>query len=246
VATTRNTARPAVWIVPVIVLTVLTVVLVILAGSSRGDDAQTNAAATTAAADSADSAAQGPVDPDSNPLLAAARRDPNDPLTTGSVDAPVVLTTYTDYQCSHCVAWAHETLPELQPYVDSGVLRIEWRDTNFFGEASVITARAAYAAALQGKFWEYHDAVVADGPIGTSADVPALIALAGDLGLDVDQFTADMDSDDVAAAVDTNSSDAIAIGVTSIPSFVINGTPIVGAQPTEVFVQTIESAAEQG
>src|SRR5690606_12726645 len=70
-----------------------------------------------------------------------ARRDADDPTALGDPDAPVVLIAYSDYQCPFCAAWVADTQPELvERYVDSGDLRIVWREFPYKGEASRIMA----------------------------------------------------------------------------------------------------------
>ncbi len=175
-------------------------------------------------------------------------RDPDDPMAVGPVDAPVVMVVFTDYQCMYCAKWNYDTLPTMLEFVEAGDLRIEWRDTNFFGPASEEASRAAYAAALQGMFLEYNDALFADGkhPSESQLTPEALIALAGEVGLDVELFEADMTSIETEEAVVKNWAMAYEAGVPSTPTFVLGGMPIVGAQPTDVFVETFETALAQG
>jgi protein-disulfide isomerase len=45
----------------------------------------------------------------------------------------------------------------VEEYVESGTLRMEWRDFPYLGQGSLDAAVAARAAQEQGKFWEYHD-----------------------------------------------------------------------------------------
>jgi protein-disulfide isomerase len=189
-----------------------------------------------------DGPAAGATQPEAPTMPDVARRDPEDPLTAGPVDAPVVMTVYSDYQCPFCAVWSDRTLPELQSYVDAGQLRIEWRDANVFGPDSTRAAEGAYAAALQGRFWDFHHALVEGGekPGPDEISEEGLVDLAGRLGLDVDRFAADLASPEVAAAVQANADEAAAIGAFSTPSFIVGSTPIVGAQPTEVFVAAIE------
>ena len=165
-------------------------------------------------------------------------------MAVGPIDAPVGMVVFTDYQCMYCGKWNHDTLPALMEYVDAGELRIEWRDMNNFGMASEQASKAAYAAALQGKFLEYNDALFPDGGKRSESELSpeALIELAGELGLDVDQFTADMEAQSTEDYVLQVAAFAHSVGVTSTPTFTLGGTPIVGAQPTEVFVETFQKA----
>ena len=172
------------------------------------------------------------------------RRDENDPLTAGSPDAPVGLVVFSDYQCGYCARWSAETLPAMREYVERGQLWIEWRDLNIFGASSERAARASYAAGLQGAFWEFHDALFPGGKTRSEAELgdDALVALAVNLGLDANRFTADMNAETTTAAIAANAELGHRLGASSTPAFLLAGTPIVGAQPTEVFVAAVEAA----
>lgn len=172
------------------------------------------------------------------------RRDAADLVTAGPVDAPVGLVVYSDYQCPFCATWNEETLPELMPYTETGQLRIEWRDINMYGADSERAARAAYAAAIQDKYWEYHNALFPGGEhlSGTELSDDALISLAGELGLDTDQFLRDMESEQTYQEVQRNQAEGDAAGVSGTPTFILGGRPLVGMQPSGLFLETLESA----
>lgn len=169
-----------------------------------------------------------------------------DPLADGPVDAPVTLVVFSDYQCPYCAAWSQDTLPTMLDYVDSGDLRIEWREVNVFGRASEQAAKAAYAAALQDKHWQFHEKLFAGGKPRAPEDLSpeALTSAAADIGLSMDQFEADMNSSKTAEAVDENAAMGTELGAFSTPTFILDGQPYVGAQPTSVFVDAIEQNLE--
>lgn len=171
-------------------------------------------------------------------------RDPDDLLAEGPVDAPVAIVVFSDYQCPYCAKWSDETLPELREYVDRGDLRIEYRDVNIYGEGSERAARASLAAAMQDKHAEYHARLFEDGEIRSTGELSeeSLIALAEELGMDAEQFEADMNSEEVQATIAENAQQGIELGAMSTPSFLVGGTPTAGAQPTEVFTQMVDEA----
>jgi predicted DsbA family dithiol-disulfide isomerase len=80
-------------------------------------------------------------------------------------------------------------------------------------------------------------------PNSGNLDEDHLVSVAEDIGLDVDRFRDDLDSPEIEQAVQEDFAEGQAIGVTGTPAFVINGVPVIGAQPTEVFERTIEKAA---
>lgn len=170
------------------------------------------------------------------------RRDPDDPLAIGPADAPVVLVMFSDYQCPFCSSWTADTLPAMQEFVDDGDLRIEWRDVNIYGDDSRRAAKASLAAANQDQFLAYHDRLFPDGDTLDDFSIEALTDIAEDVGLDLDEFEADMDSEDMDEVLDENEQLGQELGAYSTPSFIINDTPVVGAQPTDIFVDTVEDA----
>lgn len=171
-----------------------------------------------------------------------------DPLAIGSTDAPVTMVVLSDYQCPYCAQWHENTLPNLQIYVETDDLRIEWRDTVVYGPASERAARAAFAAARQGAFREFQDALFDGGEARSEDELSdeALLAVAGALGLDTAQFTADFNSDAASASVADDATIATSLGVYATPAFIIDGQPILGAQPTSVFVDALEQAIAAG
>lgn len=237
-ATNRSRAP---WIVPVAVLALAAALIAVIVavnwgGTSSGEEGSPSDGG-------APTEVQGPGQLD---LSEVETRDEEDLLAAGPVDAPVVLVVFSDYQCPFCARWSEQTLPPMMEHVDAGQLRIEWRDVNVFGPASERAARASYAAALQGAFWEYHDELFVDGETRSEGDLSeeALIGLAGDLGLDTEQFASDFASDETAEVIAANQQFKFDLGATSTPVFILGGQPIVGAQPTEVFEDAFASALD--
>ncbi|MEU8958718.1 thioredoxin domain-containing protein [Streptomyces sp. NPDC048518] len=174
-----------------------------------------------------------------------ARRDAKDPLARGRADAPVVMVEYADFKCGFCGKFARDTEPGLvKKYVDDGTLRIEWRNFPIFGKDSERAARGAWAAGRQGRFWQFHEAAYAEGSKEKGFGDGRLKELAKEAGVkDVDRFVADAGSDAAGDAVREDQEEAYGLGAASTPSFLVNGRPISGAQPDQVFHQAIETAA---
>lgn len=176
-----------------------------------------------------------------------ARREDRDPRALGDVDAPVVMVEWADFQCPFCGRFARETQPELVArYVEEGVLRIEWRDFPYLGPESTDAALASRAAAEQGAFWEFHEAVYAEvfRPNTGELSRENLLRVAADLGLDRAAFEATMDDPATAQAVQQEFAEARELGITGTPAFLVDGRPVLGAQPLDRFVELVEAAAE--
>ena len=100
--------------------------------------------------------------------------------------------------------------------------------------------RAAAAAHLQGKFWEFHDRLFANQ---SSLNSASYMKYARELGLDVDRFARDVSelSADTAKAINTDKSEADALGITGTPAFFVNGRYLSGAKPFEEFAKVIDA-----
>lgn len=242
VDTTGRTARKIRgWLVPIGILLIagLLITLVVLElrpeqpGAARGPGGET-----------VDGITMVPSDAPAVDLTQFEGRHPDDVQAAGPVDAPVALVVLSDYQCKFCAKWTQNTLPTMLEYAEAGLLRLEWRDINMYGEHSKRASLAAHAAGLQGKYWEYHDALYPGGAQRSPAELSeeSLIATAAELGLDTEQFARDMDASSTHELIQQFAQLGPELGVTGTPSFILGGRPLVGAQPTEVFVDAIERA----
>lgn len=230
--------RPSMLFLALCAGAALALAAVLLVGLGRSGEAE-DAPSTAGTPDTADQESRAWGE-------SLARRDPDDGLALGDVDAPVVLIAYSDYQCPFCATWALETQPELvERYVESGDLRIEWREFPYMGDSSRLLATGARAAAEQDGFWEYHAAVFGnqDEIRKAGSGLEALTQdAAADAGLDTERFTEDLVREDLAAKVDLDFTEGQQLGVSGTPAFIVNGVPVMGAQPLSVFTAAIDSA----
>ncbi|MCM3658867.1 DsbA family protein [Agromyces mediolanus] len=206
---------------------------------STGSAAAGPAASSDAPAAGAPAGGQNPENP------AIAKRDPDDPFAIGSVDAPIVLVEWADFRCPFCAVFMNDTMPViLDEYVDAGLVRYEFRDVAFFGDESTDAAVAARAAGEQGRFPEYLTALYAAAPESGHPDMPRekLIGFAETAGVpDLARFEADLDRPELRKAVAQSTADAQALGVTSVPFFVVGSQAMAGAQPVDAFRQFLDA-----
>ena len=92
------------------------------------------------------------------------------------------------------------------------------RHRTTFGRASTIMSLGAECAGEQGAFWLFHDARIRNG----SSSVAGQISLAGDLGLNVSQFTACMEEERYQTFLAEDRAAAQAYGVLTQPAFIIS------------------------
>lgn len=242
---TQARGKRRTWIVPaaiIVVAAALIFLVIALQTPANSDATSPDRSAANTSEGSPSSPAASEQEQQAEIAAIAERRDPADALALGPEDAPIGLVVFSDYQCPFCAQWNEETLPAMKEYANAGDLRIEWRDTNIFGEASERASLAAYAAGEQGKFWEYHNALMPNGdklPENKLSEA-SLIQLADELGLDHKQFVADFSSQATLEAVRMNAQLGRDLGASSTPAFLISGIPVSGAQPTEIFVNVID------
>ena len=107
-----------------------------------------------------------------------------------------------------------------------------------FHDKAHLAAEAALAANEQGKFWAMHDKLFANQQ---ALDRPSLEKYAQEIGLNMNRFTAALDSGKFKDKVDSDAKEGAAVGATGTPTFFINGTRLVGAQPADKFKELIDA-----
>jgi protein-disulfide isomerase len=131
----------------------------------------------------------------------------------GPEQAPLVV-EYADFECHFC-AREHHRIGALEVRLVFRHFPVKSKHPRAWA-----TACAAEAAALQGAFWEMHDALFSDQG---RLDDPHLWDRAERLGLDVDRFDADRRSDAVRERVERDFKGGLRAGVMATPTFVVGG-----------------------
>lgn len=167
----------------------------------------------------------------------------------GSKDAPITMVEFGDYQCFYCNKFYHTTEPDIMKnYVDTGKVKLIFKDLTIIGQDSINAAYAAHCAQEKGKFWEYHDALYNNwaGENTGWASPKNLLVFAKQVGITDSDFNSCMSDARYTSMVKGSVSDAQTLGLTGTPDFFIIGpdnsvTKIVGAQPYEVFDEIFKS-----
>ncbi len=176
-----------------------------------------------------------------NEPAAPARRiavEAGDSPTLGPADAPVTIIEFSDYECPYCARWYQQVYKRLMKEYE-GKIRFVYRDfplDNIHPNAAP-AAIAAHCAGEQDSYFAFHDALFSY-QYGLGWD--AYLSYATELGLDVKAFQTCLDEKRYADKVEADMRYGYSLGVSSTPTFFVNGIAIVGAQPYEVFQQLIE------
>ena len=160
----------------------------------------------------------------------------------GAKDAPLTVVEFTDYQCPFCQRFHTTSFPELKKnYIDTGKVRFYSRDMPLDFHANAMrAAEAARCAADQGQFWKMRD-IMGSNP--DKLDLDHILGFAGDLKMDTKALRACVESEKYKNAVQTDVLEAMKIGATGTPTFVIgksttegvDGELMVGALPYMMF-----------
>jgi protein-disulfide isomerase len=111
-----------------------------------------------------------------------------------------------------------------------------------YRDYSHIAAEALLAAGDQGKYWEMHDLLLARSP---RLDRDSLIGYAGELGLDVQRFTADLDSMKHKDLIEKDKKLAESLDLYNTPTFFINGRKVIGNRPYAYLEKIIKEELER-
>ncbi len=172
--------------------------------------------------------------PNLEPPILAASTDDNPSL--GPAHAPITIVEFSDFQCPYCQQ-SVRIFKELR-HMYGEKIRLVYRD--YPGPNHPYAPQAAEAARCageQGKFWEYHDLLFGRQSPGKAWD---FVALAKELGLQLNVFDSCLNSERFREEITRDLQDGLKLGITSTPTFFINGRPLVGAQPLATFQALID------
>ncbi|HEY0317197.1 MAG TPA: thioredoxin domain-containing protein [Solirubrobacterales bacterium] len=155
----------------------------------------------------------------------------------GQRGAPLELVMFGDFQCPFCLgaqsvlrrvherlgdrllfAFRHLPIPERHPLAR-------------------LAAEASEAAAAQGRFWEYHDALYGAQP---KLSRETMLQLGRELGLDAERMAAEIDSGEHRPRVERDLDSAERSGANGTPSFYVNGVHFFGAYDARSLAEALE------
>ena len=170
----------------------------------------------------------------------------------GDPDAPITLVEFGDYQCHYCNVFFQSIEKDiLKNYVDTGKVKIIFKDYNIIGEDSVKASQGAHCANDQGLFWEYHDILYSHwtGENNGWASSENLAIFAQQIGLNVNKWSECMNKGSHSQIILKSNDDARTLELTGTPAFfIINSdgkvSKLFGAQPFEVFKKIFDEQLE--
>ncbi len=158
-------------------------------------------------------------------------------LTTGDPNAPIKVVEYADFQCVACQNAFITLEPDLvRNFINTGKVFLTYEPFSFLGPESFRAAEAAYCAADQNKFWEYHDTLFenwAGENKGAFSD-GNLIKFASQINFDENLFKECFNSGKYIQKVLDKANEASSLGINSTPTYLVNGQQVPAYQLLDV------------
>lgn len=161
-----------------------------------------------------------------------------DDWVVGNENAKLTIIEYSDFQCPYCALLAQDLKTLLEKYPAD--IRVIFRHFPLPSHPlALMAALASEAAGRQGKFWEMQDAIFTSQQFFSSFSEEEfkgwLVDQARQLGLDADQFAADMNDQVIIDKVKTAQQHGMDIGIPGTPFVLLNGTPYQGPRDVASF-----------
>jgi protein-disulfide isomerase len=163
--------------------------------------------------------------------------------TIGNPKGSATLVEFFDYNCHFCKG----ALPDVTKLLkEDPNLKLVLKDYPVLGPGSVEAAKVASAARNQlpgDKFWAFHSKLLAShGPVGKDQ----ALAVARDLGLDMNKLAKDMENPDVKTGMDEVMQLADALQINGTPTFVVGQDVVVGAVGYDQLRDKVDSVHKCG
>ncbi|WP_245975488.1 DsbA family protein [Amycolatopsis palatopharyngis] len=184
--------------------------------------------------DASDNASQGGASQGADPVAADVLRKPDSHTLLEAPDDKVTVVEFLDYQCPACAGYYMNITKKLEKDYAGQITFVTRNFPLEMHPLAVPAARAAEAAALQGKYSEMYHALYdnyqswARSAGGEASGDPEQAQarfdeFARQIGLDLDRFHRDMNSEEVTQRIERDKADGETAGVSGTPTIFING-----------------------
>lgn len=156
----------------------------------------------------------------------ALERDDTSPVL-GNPDGNITLSEFFDYNCPHC----RTMMPRVQRLIgEDPELRVVFREWPIFGAGSDFAARASLASLTTGRYWQMHAGLLGQRQ---RVELPVVMRVAREIGLDEAALREEMDSDRVERHISMTHLLAEHMGLSGTPTFICGDEAAFGAMSME-------------
>lgn len=156
----------------------------------------------------------------------------------GNPEGDITIVAFTDYNCASCKD-ANDVINSV--VTEDGNIRVVYRDMPVMGENSMYSAKAALAADMQGKYTEFHNALM---NLEGEANINSVLRVALDTGVDLNAMAKNIDSEAVGTMIDESLSIYDEFSMEGAPTFFI-GTTVASGAPSAAVLREIISQERQ-
>ena len=142
----------------------------------------------------------------------------------GDSNAPITLVEFGDYQCHYCHVFFDSIEDDIiKNYVETGKVKIIFKDYNIIGPDSINASHGAHCANDQGLFWEYHDILYSNwtGENNGWASARNLTIFAEEINVDIDKWAQCMNEKSHSITINESNNDARSLELTGTPAFFV-------------------------
>lgn len=136
----------------------------------------------------------------------------------GNAAGKITIVEFFDYQCPHCKDMTKITDNLLKKNAN---IRIVFKEFPIFGNSSVMASKIALAAAKQGKYSEFHHALMAYQAKQGRLTTEEVMDVAKSVGLNIDQLKKDMNDSTIEDQLKANYELAQKLGIMGTPAFIV-------------------------
>ncbi|MGI9524841.1 MAG: DsbA family protein [Hyphomicrobiaceae bacterium] len=165
----------------------------------------------------------------------------NSPLdfVLGDENGDVTIVEYFDYNCG----WCKRALNEVTELTKSDPkLRVVLKEFPIFGEHSEFAARAALASKAQGKYWDFHVALMKERRVTKDNT----LQIAARVGIDIEKLKSEMAHPKYQKAIEQTQKIATSLGIEGTPGFIIDGAINPGYLPADQMRPLIADIRKKG
>ncbi len=168
-----------------------------------------------------------------------------DEPTMGASEAKIIIVEYSDFQCPYCKSAAVEVAPKILKEYE-GKVKLVYKhfpldNVHPWAREAAVASECAFEQGNE-RFWKFHDLVFEKQEELTKDNAKEKFEVfAKDLGLNTDKFKTCFDSPATAQKVSKDVSEAKSLGVSSTPTFFVNGFLVRGGASYERIKATIDA-----
>lgn len=157
------------------------------------------------------------------------------PIVAGNPNGDVTIVEFFDYRCPYCKK-VKKTVAELLK--QDGNIRLVLKEFPILSSESEFAAKAAIGSIAQGKYWDFHLALMG----AEDHSEAGVFALAKAAGIDIARLKTDMANPQVAKRLKETEALARTLGIDSTPTFFVGDEPLIGAQTTDELKAAVAAA----